>query len=211
MSDRTLPPRPPRIDYATLLAAVAVGRSAVDGLSHREACKRILAQVYRVVAAVLRPDAPDIKDATHDAFMRVHSSISKFVHNPENPGGPTAWVNTIALHAALDRRRDERPEDEGDFDDIEHETNTDLDEALDRAKLAAVLLDQLDERHRAVLILRYWSGQTDEEIADTLRIPLGTVKTRARAARNKLREYANGVAHLRHLFVAIGDVEEAEA
>ena len=210
MTDRTLPPLPPRLDHATLIAAVAMGRAAVDGSSRREACKKILAQVYRVVAAVLRPDAPDVGDATQDAFMRVYRAIPSFAYDPEKPGSPTAWVNTIALRVALDRRRDESLE-EGDFNEVEHEANGDLDEALDRAKLAAVLLDQLDERHRAVLILWHWSGQTDEEIADTLGVPLGTVKTRARAAKNKLREYANGVAHLRHLFVAVGDVEEAEA
>ena len=211
MSVRTLPHPLPRIDHATLIAAVAVGRSAVDGSSRREACKRILAQVYRVVAAVLRPDAPDIGDATQDAFMRVYKAIPGFVYDPEKPESPTAWVNTIALRVALDRRRDERPEETGDFDEVEHETNEDPEEALDRAKLAAVLLDQLDERHRAVLILRHWSGQTDEEIADTLGIPLGTVKTRARAAQIKLREYASRIEHLRHLSVAEGDAEEAKA
>ena len=210
MSDRTLPPLPPRIDHATLIAAVAVGRAALDGLSRREACKKILAQVYRVVAAVLRPDAPDICDATQDAFMRVYKAIPGFVHDPEKPGSPTAWVNTIALRVALDRRRDESPEEAGDFDEVEHEANEDPDEALDRTRLAAVLLDQLDERHRAVLILRHWSGQTDEEIAGTLGIPLGTVKTRARTAKLKLREYANGIVHLRHLSIGEGDAEEAE-
>ena len=211
MPDRTLLPMPPRIDHATLIAAVAVGRTAVDGPTRREACKKILAQVYRVVAAVLRPDAPDIGDATQDAFMRVYKAIPGFLYNPENPGSPTAWVNTIALRVALDRRRDESPEEPGDLDEVEHEANEDPDEVLDRAKLAAVLLDQLDERHRAVLILRHWSGQNDDEIAATLGIPLGTVKTRARTARNKLREYVSKVAHLKQLSVWEGDSEEVEA
>lgn len=56
--------------------------------------------------------------------------------------------------------------------------------------LAASLLERLDERHRAILILHYWNGETAEEIAAALSIPVGTVKTRMRAAHQKIRAYA---------------------
>jgi RNA polymerase sigma-70 factor (ECF subfamily) len=164
-----------------------------------------------VVAAVLRPDAPDIGDATQDAFMRVYNAIPDFKHDPEKPGSPTAWINTIALRVALDRRKIVCAEETEGLDDIEEEINDELDDVLDRAKLVTALLEQLDERHRAVLVLRHWSGQTDEEIAVTLGIPLGTVKTRARAAKTKLEQYVHGSVHLRHLFIGEDEVLGAEA
>ena len=188
---------------------MAEGRGAAAEAKRREACKQILAQVYRVVAAVLRPDAPDIGDVTQDAFMRVYKAIPDFKHDPEKPGSPTAWVNTIALRVALDRRKGVCSEETEDLDDIEQQITDELDEVLDRAKLATALLEQLDERHRAVLVLRHWSGQTDEEIAVTLGIPLGTVKTRARAAKIKLEQYAHGSMHLRHLFISEDEVKGA--
>lgn len=143
--------------------------------------------------------------------MRVYNAIPDFKHDPEKPGSPTAWVNTIALRVALDRRKVVCPEGSEDLDAIEAEVSEELDEVLDRAKLATVLLEQLDERHRAVLVLRHWSGQTDDEIAITLGIPLGTVKTRARAAKLKLEQYAQGNMHLMHLFIGEDEAKGAEA
>ena len=57
---------------------------------------------------------------------------------------------------------------------------------------AAVLLGKLDSGYRIVLEYAYLKGYTQQEIADTLDIPLGTVKTRIRAAIGMLREELKG-------------------
>jgi RNA polymerase sigma-70 factor (ECF subfamily) len=183
--------RPPsaRIDHATLLAAAGRGPEGARG--QREACRKVLAQVYRVVAAVLGPRSADVADVAQDAFVRVYRGIDGFSYDENRPGGPTAWINRIALHTALDHRAglapwerldEAAPERAGDGEDPGS--------ALDRVILAAALLERLDERHRAILILHYWNGETAEEIAATLSIPVGTVKTRMRAAHQKIKAYA---------------------
>jgi RNA polymerase sigma-70 factor (ECF subfamily) len=52
--------------------------------------------------------------------------------------------------------------------------------------LAAV--DTLGEKHRLVVILRYYAGLSNEEIAQTLDIPSGTVRSRLHVARLRLRD-----------------------
>lgn len=191
-----------RIDHATLLAAIGVSKTARGpwGLldaqrsraPQRDACKQILAQVYRVVAAVLGPRSSDVADVAQDAFMRVHAGIPRFTYDEAKPAGPTAWINTIALRTALDHRAGLPPWERETGDQAEAIPSGESDRiahTLDRAILAAALLDRLDERHRAILILFYWNGETQEEIAETLSIPLGTVKTRMRAAHQRIREH----------------------
>jgi RNA polymerase sigma-70 factor (ECF subfamily) len=48
-------------------------------------------------------------------------------------------------------------------------------------------LDCLGEKHRLVVILRYYGGMSNEEIARALKIPSGTVRSRLHIARQRLR------------------------
>jgi RNA polymerase sigma-70 factor (ECF subfamily) len=52
--------------------------------------------------------------------------------------------------------------------------------------LAAI--DTLGEKHRLVVFLRYYAGLSNEEIAQALEIPSGTVRSRLHIARQRLRE-----------------------
>jgi RNA polymerase sigma-70 factor, ECF subfamily len=179
-----------RLDHATLLAAVAPGRAVAIQATRREACRLIAAQVYRVIAAVLGPASPDVGDAAQEAFLRVYKAIPGFELDPERPAGPAKWVNRIALRAALDRLKEQRKRlaQEEDIETFEPIADDDPEHAVDRKKLVTALLERLSEKERAVLVLKYWNGETDEEIAATLGLPLGTVKTRLRAASQRLRQ-----------------------
>lgn len=176
-----------RVDHATLLAAAGRG----DRAAQRDACRKVLAQAYRVVAAVLGPRSADVADVAQDAFLRVYKNIHAFSYDEAKPGGPTAWINKIALRAALDHRAGLPPWDADTTmaESLPDGGGEDLGESLDRSLLAAALLHRLDERHRAILVLFYWNGETQEEIAATLSIPLGTVKTRMRAAHQRIKDY----------------------
>jgi RNA polymerase sigma-70 factor (ECF subfamily) len=53
-------------------------------------------------------------------------------------------------------------------------------------------LEELPEREREVVALAYWSGLSQSEVAEFLGIPLGTVKTRTRAALAHLADLLEG-------------------
>ena len=63
---------------------------------------------------------------------------------------------------------------------------------VERRELVARLLARLPEAQREVVVLRYLDGLRLEEIADALRVPLGTVKSRLHAALKALREPGGG-------------------
>jgi RNA polymerase sigma-70 factor (ECF subfamily) len=85
-------------------------------------------------------------------------------------GSPEAWLVTRARSRAIDRVRARRRRGEM--------LGAPVDESLDR----------LPETQREVIELAYYVGLTQTEIAERLKQPLGTVKTRIRLALERLRE-----------------------
>jgi RNA polymerase sigma factor (sigma-70 family) len=64
------------------------------------------------------------------------------------------------------------------------------DEIVSLGELRPVLREEvarLPEKYRVPVILSYWEGRTNEEVAELLRWPVGTVKGRLRRARRTLR------------------------
>jgi RNA polymerase sigma-70 factor (ECF subfamily) len=49
-------------------------------------------------------------------------------------------------------------------------------------------IDSLGDKHRMVVVLRYYAGMSNEEIAETLGLPSGTVRSRLFTARERLRQ-----------------------
>ena len=107
--------------------------------------------------------------------------------------GVTTWVFTIARNLSVDlhRKRLNRDvfEDDFDFDSMEAEQPT-LDDRLHATRLEERLgaaLSQLSPDQLAVIRMAYGADKSQSQIAASLGLPLGTVKSRVRAALTLLR------------------------
>lgn len=164
-------------------AAAATAAGAGDDISfHALYQHRRLALVR--LALLLVDDLPTAEDVVQDAFaalLRRHGRRLVTVEHPE------AYLRTSVVNAArsvLRRRRTAPayiPERESHAPSADKvvllaETHQDVIDALRR----------LTRRQREVLVLRYWSDLTEAEIADTLRISRGTVKSTASRALDAL-------------------------
>ena len=130
------------------------------------------------------------EDAVQETFASIWRSARTY--RPERgPGAP--WLYAVARNAIVDRGR-ARPEPVAE---LPEEPSPDAGPA-DHAEQSWVAwrvhraLEELPEREREVIALAYWSGLSQSEVAEFLGIPLGTVKTRTRAALQRLAQILEG-------------------
>ena len=107
------------------------------------------------------------------------------------------WIASIARYRAIDiiRRQKVRPEGNRvawaseETLELPHPSNLESEvETSQRRQRVRSAMAQLPEAQRQVLAYAYFQGYSHSEIAETLKEPLGTVKTRIRLAMDKLRQ-----------------------
>ena len=126
------------------------------------------------------------EDAVQETFASIWRAARTY--KPERgPGAP--WLYAVARNAIVDRGRMrlepavETPEEvSGEAGPAERAEESWTSWRIHRA------LEELNENERSVIELAYWSGLSQSEVADYLGIPLGTVKTRTRAALARLAD-----------------------
>lgn len=151
----------------------------------------------QTIALATLSDARDAEEAVADAFAQIWRTAAHF----DTSRGPLqSWVVTIVRSRARDRRRARRRAAvlHGGVERAAGllSTATQVDGApspadeAETAELQATIyaaLAGLSRPHRRVLELAYFEGLSQTEIASRLGEPLGTVKTRVRAAIARLR------------------------
>lgn len=147
------------------------------------------ARVYRL-AYRLTGNTHDAEDLTHDVFLRVFRSLGSY-----RPGTFEGWLHRITTNVFLDKmRRKQRIR----FDALSEESaarlpsrelgpeQTYIDAHFDDDIQHA--LDSLSPEFRAAVVLCDIEGLSYEEIAATLDVKLGTVRSRIHRGRAALRE-----------------------
>src|SRR5512133_454194 len=172
-------------DDHALVQAVARGeQQAFLALYDRHA-----GRVYALTLHILA-DPMMAEEATQDTFMKLWSRARLYL---SERGSFVVWLLTIARRTALDRLRMEkrRPllSDSNDPEDLwpsVRDESQSPDEARWKSLYFAVLA--LPHDQQVVVELAYYQGLSQSEIAQELGWPLGTVKTRLRAAMQALRQ-----------------------
>jgi len=165
-------------DNDAALVARVIGdddRAAFELLVRRH--QSPLRQFLRRLAA---NDAHLAEDLAQETFIKAYRSIATFRGSAKF----SSWLYQIAYHTFLNEQRRRRPTAE--FDDAAHVPDAPAPHAgepvLERA------LRGLSIRQQAILDLHYRKDLTHQEVADALRLPLGTVKSDLTRAREQLRK-----------------------
>ena len=149
--------------------------------------EQIYAEHFRFVWRCLRRlgvGESDTADALQDVFLVVHRKLPEW----EGRSKMTTWLFGICMRVAADRRKVAHTHREiasGDVGDRRDERPS-ASELLDRSRKMVFLeaaLDELSLEQRAVFTLFELEEMAGEEIAECLDVPLGTVWSRLRLAR----------------------------
>jgi RNA polymerase sigma-70 factor (ECF subfamily) len=169
---------------AVLIAQMARG----DQSAFRDVWDQAAGPVLGITRAVIR-DPAQAEEVAQEVMLEVWRTASRF--DPER-GSPMAWLSTLAHRRAVDRVRSEQRAAQRElraaahsvaFDEVTEAVQTQLDrERVQRC------LGSLTELQRESVTLAYYEGYTYREVAELLRVPAGTVKTRMRDGLIRLRD-----------------------
>ena len=191
---------PPALDLFNLPDAdvVALAQQGRDS-AFRELIRRYERPVFSLIYRMVR-DRELAEDLAQDTFIKVLNHIDRY--RPEFK--LSSWLFKIANNVAIDHLR-RRHLDTISIDGSPHAQTADAIEAtsFDVAVQQESALDELEARelgtaieraiaglrpeYRSCIMLRHVEGRSYEEIATTLDLPLGTVKTYIHRARHELR------------------------
>ena len=156
-----------------------------------DACSRFYDRYARLVyPLILRivQDGADAADVLQEVFWEAWQAAGSY--DPAR-GSPEAWIVMRGRTRAIDRVRAVRRRGETFVAPLDEapaaEGGDPAERAVDRVVVAGGL-EQLPEPEREVIELAYYGGFTQTEIAERLKRPLGTVKTRMRTGLGRLRE-----------------------
>jgi RNA polymerase sigma-70 factor (ECF subfamily) len=160
-----------------------------DELAIGTLIRRYQNYVYRLCYLVMRSEQ-DAEDMTQETFIRAFQALPRF----EIREGISfeAWLYRIAVNRCRSRMRRKwyqvlpwpSPPPQ-----IIANSEAQPDQLVIRGEQRSEILEavnSLGDKHRLVVILRYYAGFSNEEIARVLRIPSGTVRSRLHTARQRL-------------------------
>jgi len=151
--------------------------------------QRYGAVIYSLALRVLQ-NTGLAEEVTQDVFLEVWNRPQ--IWDP-GKGRLSSWMLTIARYTAIDRLRKDQRRPEA--------TTTPLDDLAERlsiigqtddalwqdGQMLRSLMQQLPSEQAEVIDLAFFQGLTHSELAQTLNLPLGTIKTRVRLGLRKLR------------------------
>jgi RNA polymerase sigma-70 factor (ECF subfamily) len=147
--------------------------------------------VFRLALSIVGDEA-EASEVTQETFLSALRALSSYQERTSFK----AWLYTIALNQSRSHLRKRKVIERlrttlTSIFRVEHEKQISPEETIIQNEKEAAIwrsLNQLDERHRIVMILRYFHELSIAEISEILSVNEGTIHSRLHNAREKLRD-----------------------
>jgi RNA polymerase sigma-70 factor, ECF subfamily len=176
-------------------AVIARFRETGDRAIFGVLVERYQHRVHRLIAGVLGPNTDaDAEEVCQDVFLRVFRKLDLFT----GEASFGTWLYRVAYNLALDERRKGRSRPlRLSLDSVVETSGRDEDplaalQSRERRDRLAAAIERLPDLYRTTIHLHYWLELSIEEIAASLTVPEGTVKSYLFRARRMLKSALSG-------------------
>lgn len=144
--------------------------------------------LYGVLNKIIQSN-DDANDLLQDTFLKIWKNIGNY---DPSKGSIFTWMLNIARNLAIDKVRSVDFRDTSQNISMEDKVLYQIDNEYQTAQDVDAIglnkvVDKLKPEYKQLIELVYYQGYTQSEVAEEYGIPLGTVKTRIKAAVNTLR------------------------
>jgi RNA polymerase sigma factor (sigma-70 family) len=141
--------------------------------------------LFGIISQVI-PDKEIASDVLQEVFVNIWRKIGSY---DATKGRLFTWMLNVARNAAIDKIRSKGYQDGLRNLPLQQDVNVPGQQVAPRTDDFGLrkMVSRLKDEQKVLVELSYFQGYTHEEIAKTLSIPLGTVKTRIRSALIQLR------------------------
>jgi RNA polymerase sigma-70 factor (ECF subfamily) len=169
-----------------LLGLVADGDQAAFGQLYDQSSGRVLGLVRRLLK-----DHAQSEEVTQEIFLEIWQNAKRY--DPAK-GSATTWILTMAHRRAVDRIRSSQSTRDRDNRIGLRDMETEYDSVSESVEITVEhervgqALKRLTQLQRQAVTLAYYGGYSHSEVAEMLKVPIGTVKTRLRDGMIRLRD-----------------------
>lgn len=144
-------------------------------------------KLYKMAYVYMRNE-DDALEVFQEAICKAFESLSKL----KNDEYFSTWMTRILINSAIDLLRKKKqvvPINQEVLENISDTSSFNSNVQIDLLKA----MEEIEEKYKTVLLLRFYQDYTVKQIALTLKCPEGTVKTNIRRGLDKLKEKMKGV------------------
>ncbi len=172
------------------IAKEIIEKAALGNMDAFEEIYKVLSSTVYTIALNITRNRQDAEEVTQDVFVKIFRKLPDFKF--ESSFG--TWAYRIAMNTAINiyktrarhRQKTVNFDEIGDVIDPGFNASKDALEKEGAGSKVAELLGHLSPEHRSCMVLRELEGLDYKEIAEVLRIPLNTVRSRIKRAREAL-------------------------
>ena len=173
-----------KINEEELVTSLQKGEQSALSILYANYSPALFGVIIRIVDS-----QENAEDVLQEVFVKIWKNINSY--NPTK-GKLYTWLLNIARNAAIDSLRLKDHKIKSQIRNIDNSVNTvnkqyRVSTQPDHIGLKT-LVEKMKPEYKLLIDKLYFEGYTQDEAAKELNIPLGTVKTRIRAAINQLRE-----------------------